>query len=161
MLPCSRYRTPPCTSLVLRLLVPLPKSCASTSTTSKPRAAASTATPTPGAPPPITAMSHGALESLRSRILRIMASRFIFCFLSIGPVSGALHGAAPAGATLRALRCCHLWFEVGVILSLRAQFFGASPEIYRQTGQIRRAQRRGLRHARPQHRHAQHVGLEL
>src|SRR5690348_10406475 len=61
MLPCSRYRTPPCASFVLRLDVPLPKSLCSSSRVSYPRLAASMATPTPVAPPPTTIMSQGLL----------------------------------------------------------------------------------------------------
>src|ERR1035437_3690550 len=65
-LPCSRYRTPPWTSLVLRLEVPFPKSLCSSSRTSYPRLAPSIATPAPVAPPPTTIMSHGAVRE-RSR----------------------------------------------------------------------------------------------
>ena len=74
MLPCSRYRTPPCTSFVLRLDVPLQKSSRSSSSTAYPRFAASTAIPAPVAPPPITTISQGSLRSLTRTII---SSRFI------------------------------------------------------------------------------------
>src|SRR5581483_4859889 len=50
--PLTRYRTPPCTSLVARLEVACAKSPDSTSAVRNPRVAASTASPRPVAPPP-------------------------------------------------------------------------------------------------------------
>ena len=41
------------------------------------------------------------------------------------------------------------------------QLFRAGPETRRQSCQIGRAQRGGLRHLRPHHRHTQHIRLEL
>ena len=50
ILPCCRYLTPPCTSLVEREDVPLAKSYFSNNTVLYPRDAASTAIPSPEAP---------------------------------------------------------------------------------------------------------------
>src|SRR5688500_11366913 len=74
MFPCCRYRMPPCTSLVDRLEVPLPKSLISSRQHEYPRDAASTATPTPVAPPPMTAMSQGSVRA-RTRLREV--SRFM------------------------------------------------------------------------------------
>src|SRR4051794_36533596 len=81
MLPCWRYRTPPWTSLVDRLEVPLPKSLCSTRQTEYPRDAASTATPTPVAPPPMTAMSHGQSRASNraSEVLRFIVATSANC----------------------------------------------------------------------------------
>lgn len=58
MLPCCRYRTPPCTNFVLREEVPFAKSNFSTNRVLNPLVAASTAIPKPVAPPPMMQMSH-------------------------------------------------------------------------------------------------------
>ena len=54
---CSRYRSPPWTSLVDREDVPDARSPISTSATLSPRRAASRATPQPVMPPPMTSRS--------------------------------------------------------------------------------------------------------
>src|SRR4030095_12025761 len=56
-----RYRTPPCTNLVLRDEVPFAKSYFSNNTVLYPLEAASTAMPNPVAPPPIMQISHSGL----------------------------------------------------------------------------------------------------
>src|SRR6478609_5592488 len=66
---CSRYRRPPCTSLLDREEVPEAKSRASTSATFKPRVAASRAAPVPVAPPPMTTTSKTSF-SRRERAAR-------------------------------------------------------------------------------------------
>lgn len=54
---CSKYRTPPCISLVDFEEVPDPKSLASITKVLSPRVDASKQTPAPVAPPPITTKS--------------------------------------------------------------------------------------------------------
>ncbi len=48
-----------------------------------------------------------------------------------------------------------------VRLPVRGQFVGRAPDPARQSGQVGRAQRRGLDDFRANHRYAQQIGLEL
>src|SRR5439155_16714279 len=167
-------------------VVPVARSPRSTSVVAKPRMAASRATPAPVEPPPTTRTSVSSVGTPTGR--SIAAARDcpgtetvpetgcapsdvyrdsprsgtvpkVDCVL-VEPVEGPRDGLLPERVLLFALGRVHLGLPLLVLAPVGAQVLDLRPEADREAGRVGGAERCGLDHRRPDHRHVEHVGLE-
>src|ERR1044071_1671408 len=81
--------------------------------------------------------------------------------VSLEPVEGPRHGLLPELVVLVALGGVHRRLPALVLGPVLAQVLLVAPEARREPGRVRRAERGGLGHLRPDDWHAEQVGLEL